>query len=299
MTSPTPAARSAPAPRSDSGPTPRGRRRGPPRLLTVAATERLGPHMIRVHLGGEGFEAFLAGASPEKLATTDKYVKIQFADPALGLERPFDVEALRETLPPEDMPVIRTYTIHSIDQQRGTLAIDFVVHGHEGLAGPWAESARAGDPLSFSGPGGGFVPSPDPEVPRLLLGDDSALPAVAAALEAMPASARGVALVEVDGLDDEQELTPPAGVDVRWLHRSATGAGPGEALLAELGRLAPLGPATEVFAHGERETMKQVRRILQEGWGLDRRAMSLSAYWARGRAEEAFQAEKRSAEHTF
>jgi NADPH-dependent ferric siderophore reductase len=295
MTSPMPAS-SASSPQAASAPTPR-RRSAPPRLLRVERTEVLGPRMVRVHLGGPGFDEFLADASPEKLAMTDRYVKLQFAKLGLGLERPYDVAALRETLPPEDMPVTRTYTIRSIDREARTLALDFVVHGDEGLAGPWAEAARPGDLLSFTGPGGGFAPTDDPAVPRLLLGDDAALPAIAAALEEMPREATGFALIEVDGAADQQDLVAPDGIDVRWLHRSASDAGPGEALLAALADLEPLGAATEVFAHGERETMKQVRRILQDGWGLDRRAMSLSAYWANGRAEDQFQAEKKAPEN--
>lgn len=278
--------------------TPARRRGGPQRVFTVDRTERLSPHLVRVHLGGDGFAGFVGEADPERIAKTDKYVKLLFAKPELGLTPPYDLEALRETLPLEDLPVRRTYTVRSIDEAAGTMAIDFVVHGDEGIAGPWAANAQPGDRVSLSGPGGQYAPSADPAVPRLLLGDDSAIPAIAAALEAMPAEAQGLALIEVGGPDDEIDLPRPAGIELRWLHRS-TPAGEaaihGTVLLEAALALPRPEVLPEVFAHGERGSMKGLRALLHDEWGIDRRALSLSAYWALGRAEDGFQAEKREA----
>jgi len=263
-------------------------------VLEVVRTERLTPHLVRVHLGGEGTRAFLEQAVPERLAATDAYVKLMLPQPGSGVAPPFDLPALRETLPPEALPAVRTYTLRHADPAAGTCAIDFVVHGDEGLAGPWAASARPGDLLAASGPGGLFRPSADPAVARVLVGDDSAVPAIAAALAAMPADARGLALLEVDGPGDELPLAHPAGVEVRWIHRSLTpDAVPGAPLVDAMRALARPDGEVEVFAHGERGAMKELRAILQDGWGIDRRAISLSAYWALGRAEDRFQAEKR------
>jgi NADPH-dependent ferric siderophore reductase len=263
-------------------------------VLEVIRTERLTPHLVRVHLGGEGTRAFLEQAVPERLAATDAYVKLMLPQPGSGAVPPFDLPALRATLRPEALPAVRTYTLRHADPAAGTCAIDFVVHGDEGLAGPWAASARPGDLVAASGPGGLFRPSADPAVARLLLGDDSAVPAIAAALAEMPAAARGLALIEVGGPHDELPLAHPAGVEVRWIHRSgAPGAVPGALLVDAVRALERPDGEVEVFAHGERGAMKELRGILQDGWGIDRRALSLSAYWALGRAEDRFQAEKR------
>ncbi|PZF59564.1 siderophore-interacting protein [Curtobacterium sp. MCSS17_008] len=262
-------------------------------VFVVDRTERLSPHMVRVHLGGPAFRDFVDGADPERLAATDKYVKLLLAPPSSGLTPPYDLEALRETLPKHLRPARRTYTVRSVDHAAGTIAIDFVVHGDEGLAGPWASAARPGDLLALSGPGGGYSPSTDPAVTHVLLGDDSALPAIGAALGAMPADATGFALVEVAGAADEQRLAHPAGVDLRWLHRDAAGAEPGT-LLVEAARALPrVSRPVQVFAHGERTAMQAIRRVLQDGWGLEKADLSLSAYWALGRAEDRFQEEKR------
>ncbi|WP_457824606.1 SIP domain-containing protein, partial [Staphylococcus aureus] len=45
--------------------------------------------------------------------------------------------------------------------------------------------------------------------------------------------------------------------------------------------------------HGEREAMKALRDVFFRVWGLDRAQVSLSGYWAYGRTEDRFQAEKR------
>ena len=223
-------------------------------------------------------------------------MKLLFAKPELGLEPPYDLEALRQRLPLEDLPVRRTYTIRSIDPATGTLAIDFVVHGDAGIAGPWAAAAQRGELVTFSGPGGQFAPSTDPHLPRLYFADESALPAVAAALEETPASAHGLVLIEVGSAADEIELRRPVGIEVRWLHRDRSDGPPAlhGSLLVEAARALPVPDVLpEVFAHGERGAMQQLRRLLHDEWGIERRALSLSAYWAVGRAEDGFQAEKR------
>lgn len=262
-------------------------------VLVVERTERRTPHMVRVHLGGPGYDAFVDGADAEKLAMTDKYVKLLLPAPGSGLEPPYDLDALRATLPKAELPSRRTYTVRAVDPVARTIAIDFVVHGTDGLAGPWAAAARPGDRIALSGPGGGYAPPTDPDVTHVLLGDDSALPAIGAALEAMGPDATGVALVEVAGPADEQPLVHPAGVVLRWLHRDAAGAEPGTLLLAATRELPRASAPVRVFAHGERAAVKAIRRLLQDDWGLAKADLSLSAYWALGRAEDRFQEEKR------
>ncbi|MFC7401720.1 siderophore-interacting protein [Citricoccus sp. GCM10030269] len=257
----------------------------PPVVLEVVATEQLSPHMVRLTLGGPGFSLY------QDKDATDKYIKLMFADPALGLTMPYDMEKLRERLTPEQMPVRRTYTVRSVDHDAGTLTVDFVVHGDDGLAGPWAASAKVGDRVTFGGPGGMFQPDPAADW-YLLAGDESALPAISSALEAMPADADGRAFIEVAGPEDEIALEAPEGIEVTWLHRGGAFT-PETTKLAAAVIDAPWQDGTvQVFAHGEREMVKALRRYLADVRGVDRKQMSLSAYWAYGRAEEAFQAEK-------
>ena len=99
------------------------------------------------------------------------------------------MRALRDVLPPEDMPTVRTYTALFPDVEAGTVAIDFVIHGDEGVAGPWAAAAAPGDTLMANGPGGAYRPAADADW-HLLVGDESALPAITAALDGLPEDAR-------------------------------------------------------------------------------------------------------------
>ncbi|OUE32421.1 Siderophore-interacting FAD-binding domain protein [Clavibacter michiganensis] len=84
-------------------------------VLEVIRTERLSPHLVRVHLGGAGTRALLEHAVPERLAATDAYVKLMLPQPGSGVAPPFDLPALRAVLPPEDLPAVRTYTLRHAD----------------------------------------------------------------------------------------------------------------------------------------------------------------------------------------
>lgn len=282
------AASAAHSPAAPGAAPQRQRRPGVQIVLEVLERIQLSPNMVRI-VAGKGDIAKV-----EDNGMTDAYTKMLFAHPDTNLTPPYNLDELREELAPELMPSRRTYTIRKFDLENKQLWIDFVVHGSAGIAGPWADSAQPGDAVVLGGIGGGYAPNPDADW-HLLAGDDSALPAVASALENMPADAQGVAFIEVDGEADHLELSVPAGIEVRWLHRNGAPAGT-TTLLADAVRNEPWREGeVQVFAHGERGMMKALRPYLTDERGLDRTQLSLSAYWALGRAEDRFQAEKREA----
>ncbi|WP_445155216.1 siderophore-interacting protein [Arthrobacter sp. Hor0625] len=258
----------------------------PQTTLTVLRREQLSPHMVRIVAGGPGFASYVNNAY------VDRYIKIAFPQPGIDYPQPLDLWAVRESHPRDQWPHTRTYTVRWVDEDAAELAIDFVIHGDEGLAGPWAASARPGDELIFTGPGGGYNPDRTADW-HLFAGDESALPAIGAVLEALPADARGLAFLEVDSEADILPLEAPAGVELRWLLRRGAPAG-GADLLPEAVRTAswPDGRVS-VFAHGERGYMKALRQVFFAERGLERGQVSLSGYWARGRVEDDFQAEKK------
>jgi NADPH-dependent ferric siderophore reductase len=263
---------------------PSERRARPQAVLSVQRSEQLNPHLVRVVAGGPG----LVHLRPNDF--TDKYVKLIFVDPGLGLTPPYDLAELRASLPPEQRPVTRTYTVRSLDAGAQRLTLDFVTHGEEGLAAPWAARAEPGDVLTLSGAGGAYRPDPDMDW-HLFAGDESALPAISSALEALGRDARGIAYLETADAGHYLDAAVPAGVDVVWLDRPEPGTQP--RLLADAiaaGRW-PAGRAG-VFAHGERESIKAVRAALQDRLS-EADELSLSGYWAYGRTEDRFQAEKR------
>ncbi|MCP1412672.1 siderophore-interacting protein [Paenarthrobacter sp. A20] len=254
--------------------------------LTVLRTELLSPHMVRIVAGGAGFSDY---ANNEYV---DRYVKIVFPQPGVDYQYPLDLWAIRETMPREQWPHTRTYTIRWVDLEAQELAIDFVVHGDEGLAGPWAAAAEPGDSLIFTGPGGAYNPAPDADW-YLFAGDDAAIPAIAACVETLAADARGTVYLEVDSEADILPISAPAGVELHWLLRSGVPAGASDLLLEAMRNTEWLDGRVDVFAHGERGYMKGLREIFFAQRGLERSQVSLSGYWAQGRVEEVFQAEKK------
>lgn len=264
------------------------RRNRPQIVLEVIERIQLSPRLVRLVLGGPGMSAV------EDNGYTDAYTKMLFAHPDTNLTPPYDLEALRAELAPELMPSRRTYTIRKFDLENNQLWIDFVVHGSEGIAGPWADTAQPGDVAVLGGIGGGYSPDADADW-HLLAGDDAAIPAIAAALEAMPRDAQGVALIEVNDERDHLDIDSPEGVEVTWLHRDGREAGTTTMLADAIRDVAWRDGRVQVFAHGERGEMKALRPYFTEVRGLDRSQLSFSAYWAHGRVEDTFQAEKKEA----
>jgi NADPH-dependent ferric siderophore reductase len=240
--------------------------------------------MTRVVLGGEGLARFATRGQ------TDHYVKLLFPAPGVSYPEPLDVGRIREEFPREQWPVTRTYTVRSWDAESRELALDFVLHGDEGLAGPWAANARPGDVLHFSGPGGGYAPDPAADW-HLLAGDESALPAIAAALEELPADAVAHVFVEVADAAEEQKLQTGQGVTVEWIHRGDRPIGAGLAA-AVSGLEFPAGNP-QVFVHGEAGFVKELRRLLRVERALPRELLSISGYWRLGHDEDGWQSSKR------
>lgn len=250
--------------------------------LEVLRTERLGPHMVRLVAGGAGLAAF-----PDT-PHTDRYVKVLFPQPGVTYPEPFDMNVVHAEMPREQWPATRTYTVRALDHDAGELVIDFVHHGDTGLAGPWAASAAPGDRFRVMGPGGVYAPDPDADW-HLLVGDEAALPAIAASLERIGPGVPAVALVQVGSAADEQALASPSALDLRWLHRDPVDGDPDGTQLVEHVRSLEFPPGrVHAFVHGEAVAVREVRRHLLRERGVPRDALSVSGYWRRGQDDETF-----------
>lgn len=250
----------------------------------VLRTERITPHMIRVVLGGEHLAGFGAGEH------TDHYIKLQFPVDGVAYPEPMDLETVRRDFPRDQWPRTRTYTVRAWDPQAVELTVDFVHHGDEGIAGPWAATVRPGEEVLFAGPGGAYSPGEDADW-HLFAGDESALPAIAASLERLPEGALAKAFIEVAGPEEEQEIVPSGKADIVWLHR---GDRPIGAALVEAVQALEFPPGTpQAFVHGEATFVKELRRHLRIDRGLEREQLSISGYWRRGADEDGWQASKR------
>ncbi|MCK9249069.1 MAG: siderophore-interacting protein [Solirubrobacteraceae bacterium] len=264
-------------------PTPPARPVRRPIPVRVASTERLTPRMLRIVLEGDALDGFPVGEH------TDHYVKLLLPAPGADHGPLFDPEEIRATRPRELWPRTRSYTVRAFDPARRRLTLDVVVHGDQGVAGPWALAARPGDDVQILGPGGGYAPDPAAAW-HLMVGDPCVVPAIAASLERLPVGATAHVLIEVEDADDEVPLPSGDGIHVRWLHR---GAHPDDALL--VGALRELefpdGPV-HAFVHGEASAVRAVRRHLIVDRGMPREALSASGYWKWTRTDEAWRAEK-------
>jgi NADPH-dependent ferric siderophore reductase len=262
----------------------------PVHSFQVARTEHLSPHMVRVVLGGNGFDTF----APNQF--TDAYCKILFLREDVDvsvLPVPLTLDSF-QALPPDRQPVIRTMTVRRVDAAEREIAIDFVVHGEHGVAGPWAASAQPSQPVYLMGPSGAYAPDVSADW-HLLAGDESALPAIAAALEALPADAVALVFVEVASQDDEIELRSAANVDVKWIYRGgradlvADRAGDHAPLIDAVKEFRWLPGQVQVFIHGEAQAvMHNLRPYIRKERGVEAKWASISGYWRRGRTEESF-----------
>jgi NADPH-dependent ferric siderophore reductase len=250
------------------------------RLIEVRDVESLTPSLIRIAFAGD-LDGFAAGAF------TDHYVKLTFPAPGAGYQPPYDADQLRATLPREQWPRTRSYTVGDWDPDAGRLTIDFVVHGDSGVAGPWAARARPGDLLQMRGPGGAYAPDPDADW-YLMVGDLSALPAIAVSLARIPPQRPVRAVIQVDAAAEQVALDSPGRLELSWIH------GHDEAgLVQALEAIDWPAGHVHAFVHGEAGSVRRLRRHLLAERGLSPEQLSISGYWKSTRTDEEWRQEKR------
>jgi NADPH-dependent ferric siderophore reductase len=280
------------------------------RTLQVLRTELITPRMARVTLGGDELAGF-PGDGP------DQRIKLFFPMP--GQHRPAMPRASSggPVWPPgEPRPVIRSYTVRRFDAAAGELDVDFVLHGAHGPAAAWAAAAAPGDWVGVSDPGGRYQPDPA-ALAHLVIGDESALPAIATVLEALAATGVGVGqpagsvpsaasgavpsavpgavelpveepaavpvevFVEVADAAEEQTLPTGPATQVHWLHRGDRP--PGRPLIDAVTSAAPppgVDPARcQAWLSAEAAAVRDIRAHLLDERGLTRRMVYATGYW--------------------
>ncbi len=211
--------------------------------------------------------------------------RISFSGEELGRFEFVAGQDLMFSIPVGSDPVRRRYTIRSFDPKRAVVDVDFVIHG-DGPAARWAAGAEPGAPIEAVGPRGKVVLADDVQW-HLFAGDESAIPATFAMLEAIPTGVPALAFLEVDGPVDEQVPGPiVADARIRWVHRGDAEAGTSPVLddalkVAEL----PEG-AGYAYLNGELHTVNALKATLTaRGFAPER--ISAKGYWCHGRANAA------------
>lgn len=243
------------------------------RQLTVARVEPLaGGLLARITFTGEDLHDFVT-------ASFDDHVKVFFPpQPGLALALPeIGPDGLRFAQD-QPRPAARDYTPRSFDREARELVLDFVLHG-DGPAGSWAAQARPGQVLGIGGPRGSFV------VPlafdwHVLIGDETALPAIARRLEELPETAQALVVIEIPSHANRLALPSRARAEVRWLARDA-----GDPGLAEAAAALRLPPGEGyVWVAAESAVAKAVRIAMVERHGIDKSRIRAASYWKRGAA---------------
>lgn len=239
------------------------------RALQVVAVDDISPRMRRIVVGGPALDGFVSLAA-------DDHVKLFF--PPRGADR---------SVPPDEAILFgaprRDYTPRRYDAAANTLTLEFVLHG-DGPAASWAADARRGDWLGVGGPRGSLVP-PDDDAPSLLIGDETALPAIARRLEEMQPGVSCRALIEVADESEIRHLPTPAHASIDWLTRNGAPAGTTTLLDRALQSLAlPTGDA-RIWIAAEIDTARRLRDHLVEARGVDRAAIRAAGYWRLGTAD--------------
>jgi len=240
------------------------------RRLDVLRVVDITPRMRRITLGGPELAGFVSLGS-------DDHIKLMFPQNAAeqaALQSPtFSIKG------DGPQPAMRDYTPRRFDLNLGELDIDFVLHG-DGPASTWAEQAQVGQHLYIGGPRGSMI-VPDIFDSYLLIGDETALPAIARRLEELPAGRTVLAVIEIADAAERQALQSAAEVEVIWVVR-------GQADLLDTVRALTLpSGALYTFVAMETKLSRQVRRVLLDTHKLDEAFLKAVGYWrAEGSEEE-------------
>ncbi|MCV9919793.1 siderophore-interacting protein [Pseudomonas sp. BT-42-2] len=289
--------------------------------IQLNAIQPLSPSLCRYVFSGEEVR-LMSTLAP------DQRVKVFFPSPSgqpPKLPKDGQWQQARRNLAAAHMPPMRTYTIRSLDRETGEVAIDFVLHGVNGPASAWATQARIGDCLQMVAPNlvyrgdpGGYEWKPPQAVKRVLVvGDETALPAITGILEQLAETQPELPVevfIEVPLQADCLALSYSPATRLHWLPRDLLRCDHGHAMSHAVRELATLpstvapaavkleevdieqrilwelasGESSEFYAWvaGESATVMDIRRYLIKERGLDRNSLTLMGYWRAGRSFE-------------
>jgi NADPH-dependent ferric siderophore reductase len=226
------------------------------RSLTVSAVQRITPNMLRITLKGSDLADFPSAAP-------DDHVKI-FIEGADG------------------QPQMRDYTPRRFDRETCELVLDFALH-EAGPATAWALSAKPGDPLTVGGPRGSLV-LPSGIKRFLLIGDETALPAIGRRIEEAGADVEISVYAAVTGPAEQQIFDSAANVAINWIYRPAEDAASAQRLLGALQDVS-VAPGTYVWVAAEASVARAIRTHLVERAGYPLAWIKASGYWLLGQAD--------------
>lgn len=242
------------------------------RIAEVVEAYHLSPLMVRVKLTSPEFEDFNSLAY-------DDHCKLFF--PVNGAELPIPQASEKGLSWPEDnRPEGRDYTPRKFDREKRELTLDFVVHG-DGPATSWAANAKPGDKIGVGGPRGSFVLRGEFDW-YLLIGDETALPAIGRRIEELPEGAKVIAYIEIADAKERQSFETKADLDLHWIERNGISAGMSDTLVNTVRNITLPEGEGYAFVAGEASMAKAVRSILVDQLGVNSDFVKAAGYWRFG-----------------
>jgi NADPH-dependent ferric siderophore reductase len=224
------------------------------RKLSVRRIEHLPAGMARVVLGGEDLAGFIS-------LGFDDHVKLFFPGGPQGEAR-------------------RDFTPRRFDSEKGELWVDFFLHNH-GPAAEWVAHAAVGQVLEVGGPKGSAVIDPANINMHLLIGDETALPAIGRRLEELPAGAQAIVVAETEARVDRPVFRSEAAVQTVWVTHDQ-GADPAAAVINGLSGVKFAAPQCFAWIAHESQVARAVRSYLITERNVDKRWIKAAGYWRRG-----------------
>ena len=220
------------------------------RKLTVVRVEPLPPKMVRIVLSGEELRGFTS-------LGFDDHVKVFFPS------------------------AMRDFTPRRFDAKARELWIDFFVH-EDGPAAAWATQASVGQTLEIGGPRGSMVVALEGIDAQVLIGDETALPAIARRLEELPAAVPTLVVIELDSGSERPTLPSRPAMEVAWVPRDTASGSPAHEIIDALRRLIFPPGRCFVWVASESRAARAIRGYLRSERGLDKKWIKAAGYWQRG-----------------
>ena len=219
------------------------------RQITLANRIILSPQLLRLEFVGEDLADFKSDAP-------DDHIKLFFADE------------------------MRDYTPRSFDNVAKSLVIDFALH-EEGVATDWALNAKIGDVLEIGGPKMSAVIEGAP-TKWLLIGDETAIPAIARRLEEFCKGTKAIVVISVTGRSEIIKLSTKAEVEFHWIIRNEGQKSDSSKVLLEIKRLNISLFDTFIWIASEASVARDLREFFLTETKHPKHMIKAKGYWVKG-----------------
>ncbi|MQA77983.1 MAG: siderophore-interacting protein [Streptosporangiales bacterium] len=240
--------------------------------VTVESVSAVSTGFVRVSVRGEGLAAYRdvwPADAFKLLLPPDGRGPVDF--PVRGDDGlPFWPDGSRR-------PVLRAFTVRCFDPVRLRIDFDVAVHA-DGLAMRWVRGVEPGDVIGLAGMRHEFHAGTGVER-HLMVGDSSALPALAAIVETLSPQIPTTVYLAVAHASDTTLLAARPHVTVHWLIGPADPCSPLPSAVRDAERP---GGRTQAWLAAEAGVVRDLRRFVTDDLGVARDDLHAAAYWKAG-----------------